>query len=86
MSYGESKLMVEHMLSWFNQIHGFRYASLRYFNVAGAIEGYGEQHEPESHLIPLILDAAMGRRREHSDLWEAIIRRRTERAFAITST
>ena len=61
-AYGESKLLVEHMLSWFNQIHGFRYASLRYFNVAGAIEGYGEQHEPESHLIPLILDAAMGRR------------------------
>jgi len=61
-AYGESKLLVEHILSWFNQIHGFRYASLRYFNVAGAIEGYGEQHEPESHLIPLILDAAMGRR------------------------
>ena len=61
--YGESKLMVEHMLRWFNQIHGFRYASLRYFNVAGAIEGYGENHEPESHLIPLILDVAMGRRK-----------------------
>jgi len=60
--YGESKLMVEHMLRWFNQIHGFRYASLRYFNVAGAIEGYGEAHEPESHLIPLILDVALGRR------------------------
>ena len=39
-----------------------RYASLRYFNVAGAIEGYGEAHEPESHLIPLILDVALGRR------------------------
>ena len=50
------------MLRWMNQIHGFRYASLRYFNVAGAIEGYGEAHEPESHLIPLILDVAMGRR------------------------
>ena len=60
--YGESKLLVEHMLRWMNQIHGFRYASLRYFNVAGAIEGYGEAHEPESHLIPLILDVAMGRR------------------------
>ena len=52
-AYGESKLLVEHMLRWMNQIHGFRYASLRYFNVAGAIEGYGEAHEPESHLIPL---------------------------------
>ncbi|HEU4635907.1 MAG TPA: UDP-glucose 4-epimerase GalE [Edaphobacter sp.] len=61
-AYGESKLLVEQMLAWFNRIHGFRYASLRYFNVAGAIEGYGEAHEPESHLIPLILDVAMGRR------------------------
>ncbi len=61
-AYGESKLLVEQMLRWFNQIHGFRYASLRYFNVAGAIEGYGEKHEPESHLIPLVLDTAMGRR------------------------
>lgn len=61
-AYGESKLLVEQMLTWFNRIHGFRYASLRYFNVAGAIEGYGEAHEPESHLIPLILDVALGRR------------------------
>jgi len=61
--YGESKLLVEHMLRWFNLAHGFRYASLRYFNVAGAIEGYGEAHEPESHLIPLILDVALGRRK-----------------------
>ncbi len=60
--YGESKLLVEHMLRWFNQLHGFRYASLRYFNVAGAATGYGESHEPESHLIPLILDVALGRR------------------------
>ncbi len=62
-AYGESKLLVEHMLRWFNLVHGFRYASLRYFNVAGAIEGYGEAHEPESHLIPLILDVALGRRK-----------------------
>lgn len=62
-AYGESKLLVEHMLRWFNRIHGFRYASLRYFNVAGAIEGYGEAHEPESHLIPLVLDVALGRRK-----------------------
>ena len=61
-AYGESKLLVEHMLRWFNLAHGFRYASLRYFNVAGAIEGDGEAHEPESHLIPLILDVAIGRR------------------------
>jgi UDP-glucose 4-epimerase len=61
-AYGESKLLVERMLEWLNRIHGFRYASLRYFNVAGAIEGRGEAHEPESHLIPLILDVALGRR------------------------
>lgn len=66
-TYGESKLLVEHMLRWFNRIHGFRYASLRYFNVAGAPEGpngvtRGEAHEPESHLIPLILDVAIGKR------------------------
>jgi UDP-glucose 4-epimerase len=61
-AYGESKLLVEHMLSWINRIHGLRYASLRYFNVAGAVEGRGEAHEPESHLIPLILDVALGRR------------------------
>src|SRR5277367_5744572 len=62
-AYGESKLLVEHMLTWMNRIHGFRYASLRYFNVAGAIEGRGEAHEPESHIIPLILDVALGRRK-----------------------
>jgi len=66
-AYGESKLLVEQMLRWFNQIHGLRYASLRYFNVAGAPEGQdgitrGEAHEPESHLLPLILDVALGRR------------------------
>lgn len=61
-AYGESKLLVEHMLRWMNQIHGLQYASLRYFNVAGAMDGYGEAHEPESHLIPLILDVALGRR------------------------
>jgi UDP-glucose 4-epimerase len=61
--YGESKLLVERMLTWMNLIHGLRYASLRYFNVAGALEGRGEAHEPESHLIPLILDVALGRRK-----------------------
>jgi UDP-glucose 4-epimerase len=67
--YGQSKLLVENMLTWFNRIHGLNYASLRYFNVAGAPEGpngvtRGEAHEPESHLIPLILDVALGRRPE----------------------
>ncbi|MHB8301595.1 MAG: UDP-glucose 4-epimerase GalE [Acidobacteriaceae bacterium] len=60
--YGESKLLVEQMLLWLHRIHGLRYASLRYFNVAGAVSGRGEAHEPESHLVPLILDVALGRR------------------------
>jgi len=60
--YGESKLLVEKMLSWVYRVHGLRYASLRYFNVAGAMKGRGEAHEPESHLIPLVLDVALGRR------------------------
>ncbi len=60
--YGESKLLSEHMMRWQSASHGLRFAALRYFNVAGAIEGYGENHEPESHLIPLILDVALGRR------------------------
>ena len=61
-AYGESKLMVEQMLGWFHRVHGLRYASLRYFNVAGALPGRGESHEPETHVIPLILDVALGRR------------------------
>ena len=61
-AYGESKLMVEQMLNWFHRVHGLRYASLRYFNVAGALPGRGESHEPETHVIPLILDVALGRR------------------------
>jgi UDP-glucose 4-epimerase len=70
-TYGESKLLVEYMLDWFHKIHGLRSASLRYFNVAGAPEAggkgsgnivSGEAHEPESHLIPLILDVALGHR------------------------
>ncbi|AFL89682.1 UDP-galactose 4-epimerase [Terriglobus roseus DSM 18391] len=60
--YGESKLLSESMMKWFGSQMGLRYAILRYFNVAGAVTGYGEAHEPESHLIPLILDAALGLR------------------------
>jgi len=66
-AYGESKLLTEHMIGWMHRVHGLRSATLRYFNVAGAPEGpdgviRGEAHEPESHLIPLILDVALGRR------------------------
>ena len=60
-AYGESKLYVERMLDWFHRIHGLRYASLRYFNAAGARLNHGENHEPESHLIPIVLDVALPR-------------------------
>jgi UDP-glucose 4-epimerase len=61
-AYGESKLLVERMLAWFHQIHNFSFASLRYFNAAGATPTLGESHSPETHLIPLILQVAMGER------------------------
>ncbi len=60
--YGESKLLVEQMLQWFHRIHGLRYACLRYFNAAGAHGQQGEAHQPESHLIPLVLQVALGKR------------------------
>jgi UDP-glucose 4-epimerase len=63
-AYGESKLLVERMLDWFHRIHGLRYASLRYFNAAGAAGNQGEDHRPESHLIPLALEVALGKRDE----------------------
>ena len=64
--YGETKLAFERALRWFHQAHGFEYISLRYFNAAGAdADGdFGEDHDPETHLIPLVLDAAAGRRPE----------------------
>ena len=65
-TYGESKLLVEHMLEWFHRIHGLRYACLRYFNAAGATPDQGEDHHPESHLIPLILQVALGKRKHIS--------------------
>ena len=67
-AYGESKLLVERMLAWFHRIHGFRYASLRYFNAAGSNGYSGELHEPESHLIPLVLQVASGKR-EHISIY-----------------
>lgn len=60
--YGRTKLVIEHMLSDFSAAYGLRYVALRYFNAAGAAEGgaIGEDHNPETHLIPLILKAAQG--------------------------
>lgn len=60
-AYGESKLLVEQMLAWFNRIHGLRYAALRYFNAAGAMSpDKGEDHQPETHIIPRVLKVALG--------------------------
>ncbi len=58
--YGHTKLMVEQALDWYQQVHGLHYAALRYFNAAGSLPGRGEAHQPESHLIPLVLRVALG--------------------------
>jgi UDP-glucose 4-epimerase len=58
--YGESKLAFEKVLKWFDQIHGLKFVSLRYFNAAGASERFGEDHRVETHLIPNVLKVALG--------------------------
>jgi UDP-glucose 4-epimerase len=60
--YGETKLAFERALNWYEHAYGMRYASLRYFNAAGATKRCGEWHDPETHLIPLVLQAAAGMR------------------------
>jgi UDP-glucose 4-epimerase len=60
--YGETKLMTEQALDWYRRIHGLHYVALRYFNASGALPGRGEGHQPESHLIPLTLQVALGQR------------------------
>lgn len=59
-TYGYTKLAVEQSLEWYRQIHGLHYAALRYFNASGALPGRGEAHQPESHLIPRVLQVALG--------------------------
>jgi len=63
-TYGETKLAMEKMMKWFDQAYGIKYVSLRYFNAAGAHESgiIGEDHDPETHLIPLILQVPLGQR------------------------
>ena len=61
-TYGETKLAFERAMHWYEGAYGFRYASLRYFNAAGATEKCGEDHDPESHLIPITLQTAAGKR------------------------
>ena len=60
--YGESKLMFEKILRWYDEIHGLKFVALRYFNAAGATERYGEDHRIETHLIPNILKVALGQK------------------------
>lgn len=62
--YGESKYILERMLAWMDRLYGLRYAALRYFNAAGASTERGEDHDPELHLIPLVLQVALGQRDE----------------------
>jgi UDP-glucose 4-epimerase len=60
--YGETKLAFENILKWFERAYNLRFASLRYFNAAGASQRCGERHDPETHLIPIILQSASGER------------------------
>lgn len=60
--YGETKYIVERMLTWYQRIYGLRFAVLRYFNACGALPGRGEAHYPETHLIPRVLQVALGQR------------------------
>ncbi|HEY5653380.1 MAG TPA: UDP-glucose 4-epimerase GalE [Pontiella sp.] len=60
--YGDSKLLCEHIFQWGQEIHGIDCVFLRYFNACGATAKYGEAHNPESHLIPLVLQVPMGKR------------------------
>ena len=66
--YGESKLMIEKMLRWCDEAYGMRYVSLRYFNAAGATDRCGEDHDPETHLIPNVLKVAAGKA-EHVNIF-----------------
>ena len=66
--YGESKLIFEKILRWYDQIHGLVFAALRYFNAAGATEAFGEDHRIETHLIPCVLQVPLGKR-EHAQVF-----------------
>jgi UDP-glucose 4-epimerase len=61
-SYGETKLILEHVLDWYARAYGWNVTAFRYFNAAGATPDLGERHEPETHIIPLLLQAAAGER------------------------
>jgi UDP-glucose 4-epimerase len=60
--YGESKLQFEKVLNWYRELHGMKAIYLRYFNACGATEKFGEDHDPETHIIPIVLQVALGKR------------------------
>jgi len=62
--YGESKLMLEQTLKWYHDLHGMTTVFLRYFNACGATEKFGEDHDPETHIIPIIMQVALGKRKQ----------------------
>jgi UDP-glucose 4-epimerase len=62
-SYGETKLMFERVLDWYSRAYGWSVTALRYFNASGATTELGERHDPETHIIPLLLQAATGERK-----------------------
>jgi len=66
--YGESKLLFEKILRWYDEIHGLKFVALRYFNAAGASETYGEDHRIETHIIPNVLKVALGQK-SHVDIY-----------------
>ncbi len=67
-AYGRSKLMFEQMLEWYDRVHNLTYVCLRYFNAAGATAEHGEHHPVETHLIPIVLQTALGQR-DHVDIY-----------------
>ena len=85
-AYGATKLMVEQMLAWYRQINGLRYGVLRYFNACGATAELGEDHQPESHLIPLVLQVALGKREKIKIYGDGLPDAVTAPASATTST
>lgn len=62
--YGDSKLSFEMVLNWYNRLHDVQAVYLRYFNACGATDKFGEDHDPETHIIPIVLQAAMGKRKK----------------------
>ena len=70
--YGYTKLAIEQTLEWYRKIYGLHYATLRYFNACGAMPGRGEAHQPESHLIPLLLKVALDQREIDLHLWNGL--------------